>query len=824
MPIEHRINYEVQGSPPSEQIGTIFWYSFLNLVFAYKQRRICLAACQSLLSCQNNHFRTKIVLHTRDSEGDPFLVLSQALALLESVKLDVIIIAEISAGVKILAGIGSRAKIPIIVLFAAAPSLSFSERTHLIRIGEDESSQAKGIATVVQAFNWRSVILIYEDNDSTREILPNLITSFEETDARIALHISLLTSSTDREIIEQLKMLMNLQTSVYVVHMSPILASRLFSNARRLGMISRGYAWITTGMITNFMNSMDPSVIESMQGMVGFKPYIPASKELRRFEIRWSKLNVQEMELNVYGIWAYDIVQALAKAAERVTTRHPHNIHQETRLNMNFTTVLPPQGGLVIVDEMLRSRFQGIGGGFQLTDGWMIQNEFEIVNVFRGERLIGYWNPENGITSIMKEENHTETNLASSSKLESVIWPGGTKDIPKGLSLHRKRLRIVVPVKIGFRELISVVPDPQTNGTTVTGFCAEVFKEAIKSLDYDLHYDFVPFVNVSGGMAGNYDDLILGVYHKNFDAVVGDITIIASRFPFVDFTLPFTDMGMGVVVPKTNKNDIWIFLKPLSGDLWITTGAFFIFTGIVVWLIEHRINDEFQGSPSEQIGTIFWFSFSTLVFAHQEKLLSNLSKFVVTVWVFAVLIITSSYTATLASMLTVQQIQFSSGDRELGSSADLLLLRGINKSTIGNPKVKTYHSPEEYADALRRGSKNGGVSAIIDEIPYLKIFLAKYPSDYTMIKSKATTGGFGFVFPKGSPLVQGISSGIMRLREEEKLQMMENEWFNALFLCFFQRRKSISVGNLKACLNSGILSVQGFFKSSICKIMGRQKE
>ncbi|KAK9030582.1 hypothetical protein V6N11_032004 [Hibiscus sabdariffa] len=94
---------------------------------------------------------------------------------------------------------------------------------------------------------------------------------------------------------------------------------------------------------------------------------------------------------------------------------------------------------------------------------------------------------------------------------------------------------------------------------------------------------------LSGGMAGNYDDLILGVYHKNFDAVVGDITIIASRFPFVDFTLPFTDMGMGVVVPKTNKNDIWIFLKPLSGDLWITT-----------------------------------------VFAHQEKLLSNLSKFVVT--------------------------------------------------------------------------------------------------------------------------------------------------------------------------------------------------
>ncbi|KAK8664058.1 hypothetical protein V6N13_083861 [Hibiscus sabdariffa] len=165
-----------------------------------------------------NRYRTKLVLHTRDSGGDPLIVLSQALALLGSVKLDVIIVAENSKRVKILAGIGSRVKIPIITLFAAAPSLSFSEHPYLIRIGEDESSQAKVIATVVEAFSWRSVVLIYEDSDSAREILPILITSFEETGARIALHIALLASSTDGKIIEQLKMLMNMHTSVYVVH------------------------------------------------------------------------------------------------------------------------------------------------------------------------------------------------------------------------------------------------------------------------------------------------------------------------------------------------------------------------------------------------------------------------------------------------------------------------------------------------------------------------------------------------------------------------------------------------------------------------------
>ncbi|KAK8569953.1 hypothetical protein V6N13_002661 [Hibiscus sabdariffa] len=236
---------------------------------------------------RNSHYRTKLVLHTRDSEGDPLLVLTQ----------------ENSAGAKTLAELGSRVEIPIIFLFKAGPALSFSEYPCLIQIGEDEFSRAKGIATIVEAF----------------------------------------ASSTDEEIIKQLKMLMSLQTSVYVVHTSPVLASRLFLHVKQLGMISQGYAWITTDMITNFINSMDPSVIESMQGVVGFKPHIPASKELHNFAIRWRSKNLnedqslQEMELNVYGIWTYDMVQALAKAAESAMAQHPDIVRHETRLNMNFT-------------------------------------------------------------------------------------------------------------------------------------------------------------------------------------------------------------------------------------------------------------------------------------------------------------------------------------------------------------------------------------------------------------------------------------------------------------------------------------------------------
>jgi ionotropic glutamate receptor len=43
----------------------------------------------------------------------------------------------------------------------------------------------------------------------------------------------------------------------------------------------------------------------------------------------------------------------------------------------------------------------------------------------------------------------------------------------------------------------------------------------------------------------------------------------------------------------------------------------------VIWVLEHRINNEFRGPLGQQLGTIFWFSFSTLVFA-QSKLSTTL--------------------------------------------------------------------------------------------------------------------------------------------------------------------------------------------------------
>lgn len=59
-------------------------------------------------------------------------------------------------------------------------------------------------------------------------------------------------------------------------------------------------------------------------------------------------------------------------------------------------------------------------------------------------------------------------------------------------------------------------------------------------------------------------------------------------------------------------------------------------------------------------------------------------------------------------------------------------------------KIRSYRT-DQYAEALAKGSLHGGVAAILDEIPYLKLFMSKQCGNHSIISRVYKIGGFGFV-------------------------------------------------------------------------------
>ena len=75
----------------------------------------------------------------------------------------------------------------------------------------------------------------------------------------------------------------------------------------------------------------------------------------------------------------------------------------------------------------------------------------------------------------------------------------------------------------------------------------------------------------------------------------------------MEFTQPYAASGLVVVAPfKKLNTGAWAFLGPFSVPLWGVTAAFFLIFGVVVWILEHRHNDDFRGTPRQQLITILW--------------------------------------------------------------------------------------------------------------------------------------------------------------------------------------------------------------------------
>lgn len=134
--------------------------------------------------------------------------------------------------------------------------------------------------------------------------------------------------------------------------------------------------------------------------------------------------------------------------------------------------------------------------------------------------------------------------------------------------------------------------------------------------------------------------------------------------------------------------------------------------------------------------------------------MSGLGRLVLLVWLFVVLIINSSYTASLTSILTVQQLssQIEGIDSLISGTQPIGIQEGsfarkylIDELNIQASRIVILKDQEAYVDALMRGPKGGGVAAIVDELPYIELFMSNSNCKFRTVGQEFTKSGWGFV-------------------------------------------------------------------------------
>ncbi|KAE9461909.1 hypothetical protein C3L33_06178, partial [Rhododendron williamsianum] len=311
-----------------------------------------------------------------------------------------------------------------------------------------------------------------------------------------------------------------------------------------------------------------------------------------------------------------------------------------------------------------------------------------------------------------------------------------------------------VPRNASFKSFVKRDSSEANEKSRYSGFCIDVFEAALKELDCYGPFTYEEF-------NGTYDQLVAKVADKTYSAAVGDI-ILAERSELdVEFTAPFTESGLMLVVPVSLGPKASIFIDPFTWKMWLGTAAVLVYTMFIVWFIERQSNDEFNG-----LGNALWFTFSSLFLAHRERIQSNYARIVVVVWLFLALVITQSYTANLTSMVTVSRLRPKQWSPETLGCNENTFMRNYVGHELNFTNVTFIKDEDEYLTRF----KNGSISAAFLQNPHAKAFVNRNCRDFTLIPTRYSFGGFGFV-------TADVSKAILELSEQGVLKRLEKSSF-----------------------------------------------
>uniref|UniRef100_A0A5B6ZS34 Glutamate receptor n=1 Tax=Davidia involucrata TaxID=16924 RepID=A0A5B6ZS34_DAVIN len=774
---------------------------------------------------------TQLKLSMYDSNFSGFLGIVEALRFMENETV-AIIGPQSSVTAHVISHIANELQVPMLSFAATDPTLSSLEYPFFVMTTQNDLFQMAAIAEIIQHYEWREVIAIYVDDDYGRNGIVALGDQLAAKRCQISYKAPLVPEANRNDIMDVLVKVALTESRILVLHTYPKWGLDVFAVAQYLGLMGSGYVWIATSWLSTVLDTNSPLPLEQMdkiQGVITLRMYTPDSELKRNFVSRWSNLKSKKMAnggpvgLNSYGLYAYDTVWLLAHAIDAFFNQGGNiSFSNDSRLNelhggsLHLDAMSIFDGGNLLLENILQVNMTGVTGPIKFaSDRSLISPAYEVINVIgTGFRSIGYWSNYSGLSVVppetlyMKPPNRSSANQ----QLYSVIWPGQTTQKPRGWVFpnHGRQLRIGVPNRVSYREFITKVP-----GTDMfKGYCIDVFTAALNLLPYAVPYKLIPFGD--GLNNPSCTELVSLITAGVYDAAVGDIAIITNRTRMVDFTQPYVESGLVVVAPVRKLNSsTWAFMRPFTARMWCVTAISFLIVGAVVWILEHRMNDDFRGPPRKQVVTILWFSFSTLFFAHRENTVSTLGRLVLIIWLFVVLIINSSYTASLTSILTVQQLSSPiKGIESLITSNDPIgyqqgsFVRNylIEEFNIHESRLVPLNEPEDYAKALKNGPKKGGVAAVVDERAYMELFLSTR-CEFSIVGQEFTKNGWGFAFPRDSPLAIDMSTAILKLSENGELQRIHDKWLMRS-ACSLQGAK-LEVDRLQLKSFSGLFLICG---------------
>lgn len=277
-------------------------------------------------------------------------------------------------------------------------------------------------------------------------------------------------------------------------------------------------------------------------------------------------------------------------------------------------------------------------------------------------------------------------------------------------------------------------------------------------------------------VVGSAQEIIDAVQQKRADIGVGAISVTSKREELIDFSQPFYESGLQILVnggSGSYASQVLGLVKNLFNPKLIGAFLLLLFTMLVishlVWRYEHKVNsDQWPEDYKAGLWESFWWTISTLLVggADNKGPVGAGGRIIAIVWMLLSIVLVSLLTASFTTTLTVNSLK---GD--INGPGDLpgrhvATVQGSTAETWLNEKGAKVTAVIDVAaciDAL----KSGKVQAVVYDAPILQYEAAK-SNDKTlqMIGPVFERQNYAFALQQNSDLRERLNQALLLLSEE----------------------------------------------------------
>ena len=295
----------------------------------------------------------------------------------------------------------------------------------------------------------------------------------------------------------------------------------------------------------------------------------------------------------------------------------------------------------------------------------------------------------------------------------------------------------------------------QSDGTW-KGLSIELWEAIAK--DMGLDYEFKEMT---------LGELLDGVANKELTAAVAALTVTDGREKTLDFSHPFYSTGLGIAVSQSPGGWGDVFRDIFSHGfikVLLSLSLLLLICGLLVWLFERRGNpEEFGGRPLTGIGSGFWWAAVTMTtVGYGDKAPKTLGgRLVGLVWMFAGIIVISSFTAAITSSLTLTTMK-----SVINGPGDLYKLKVV---TVGSSTSESYLHRQGIsfqtainAEESLKMLAAGHIDAVVYDAPILQYMIhQKYSDKLALVPGTFERQIYALALTEGSALRENVNRALL---------------------------------------------------------------